>query len=195
MPREPIELPRIALSSSTLQTLGSSAAKRCRLLFIRPRLKIGHDSGPHHFGVFDKPVSAALIGAPCGPDVRSLRRCPTRARMALAPAAGVCRSPGIGPKLVRRCCARHPIMPRRHHRWRIELRQECNNRRELRRSCHPTWSFTGPHQQPGHGAIGIHRYSMLVSFNEEPASSKEVAPITVGQSPLGGKNSTPGPCW
>jgi hypothetical protein len=42
MPRQPIELARIALTSGALQRFDSSAAKLGRLFFFRLRLELGH---------------------------------------------------------------------------------------------------------------------------------------------------------
>ena len=75
MAGEPIGLLGVALTSRTLQCLDSSAAQCCGLVFFPFRVEFGHNRRPRDAGDIGKQMQRRVIGADCGRDVRSLRKC------------------------------------------------------------------------------------------------------------------------
>ena len=74
MTGEPIALLWVALTSRTLQCLDSSAAQGFRLVFFPFGPEFGHNRRPRDTGDIGKRMQRRVIGAACGPDVRSLRK-------------------------------------------------------------------------------------------------------------------------
>ena len=75
MTGQPIALLWVALTSRTLQCLDSGAAQSFRLVFFPFGVEFGHDRRPRDAGDIGKRMQRRVIGAACGPDVRTLRKC------------------------------------------------------------------------------------------------------------------------
>ena len=74
MTRQPIELVRIVLTDRTLQCLDRSVAEGGGVFRFMYRLRVRHGTTGVDTRSSDTGLERRLIGAHCGPNVRSLRR-------------------------------------------------------------------------------------------------------------------------